>query len=73
MVTANVNKRNTLWRIIFIIVFLLLINPWGLAWDNRILFGFMPMWFFYLLIIKIIYVICCYIFATWFWHDEETI
>jgi len=60
-------KRRLLWYIIFVLIFLLYHDFWNWRKVKPLIGGWLPAWFFYLMILIVVYSVAAFFFTKKCW------
>lgn len=63
-------KKNGVWYIVFIGIFLLSLDFWWWGQAEPLMFG-LPFWVVYLLILTLITSVAFYLFSKYYWRDAQ--
>jgi hypothetical protein len=64
------NRKNAIWYILFILLFLLSLDFWGWNQSKPLILG-LPIWMYYLLILTLLTSLAFYLFTKLYWRDDN--
>jgi hypothetical protein len=63
-------KKNVIWYLLFILLFLLSLDYWQWNMHNPLIYG-LPIWVIYFIILTLFTSISFYIFTKFYWRDNS--
>lgn len=64
------NKKNYIWYLLFILIFILSLDYWQWNVHNPLFFG-LPIWVIYFFTLTILTSFTFYIFSKYYWSDNS--